>query len=237
MPVRRGHVAPRNTYIDALIKKFDNKYAAFIIANSNIFCSPIIFCSADFCSLFSYSKAQLLLKPANHLKRCELSIAPLKDEFGHVPLHIIFFEECDLVNADCEHESYDICKEPQKFSTITNVLFHRGRGSSSSIRRASQKIVRALSVHHDTLPKPPDLERRSSEHVLGRSNHKAAIVSLFGQESLPSFPLEVDFDAKTCVPFLVKMSGVTTLMPFGDRILPARRYCVPQPTEGQRTVS
>ncbi|KAM7538800.1 hypothetical protein Aperf_G00000048150 [Anoplocephala perfoliata] len=64
MPVRRGHIAPRNTYIDTLIKKFDNQYAAFIITNSKIALNPIIYCSADFCELLSFTKAQLLLKPS-----------------------------------------------------------------------------------------------------------------------------------------------------------------------------
>ncbi|VDN97348.1 unnamed protein product [Rodentolepis nana] len=68
MPVRRGHIAPKNTYIDTLIKKFDNQSvpdAAFIIANSKIASNPIIYCSADFCDLFSFTKAQLLLKSSS----------------------------------------------------------------------------------------------------------------------------------------------------------------------------
>ncbi|KAL7053947.1 hypothetical protein AAHC03_026675 [Spirometra sp. Aus1] len=128
--------------------------------------------------------------------RCELSIAPVKDEFGHVPLHIIFFEECDFQDVECSHEIYDTCPEPQKFSTLANVLFHRGRVSSFNIGRASRKDVRALSVHHDVLPKPTDLERRSSEHVLGESNYKPIVTGIIGQDSLPLFPLQVDHDAK-----------------------------------------
>ncbi|CUT99305.1 potassium voltage gated channel subfamily H [Echinococcus multilocularis] len=65
MPVRRGHIAPKNTYIDTLIKKFDNQYAAFVITNSKIALHPIIYCSADFCDLFCFTKAQLLLKSSN----------------------------------------------------------------------------------------------------------------------------------------------------------------------------
>lgn len=30
MPIRRGHVAPQNTYIDTIIRKFDSQSNAYI---------------------------------------------------------------------------------------------------------------------------------------------------------------------------------------------------------------
>lgn len=39
--------------------------AAFVITNSKIALNPIIYCSADFCDLFSFTKSQLLLKSSS----------------------------------------------------------------------------------------------------------------------------------------------------------------------------
>ncbi|VEL20303.1 unnamed protein product [Protopolystoma xenopodis] len=64
MPVRRGHIAPQNTYIDTLIRKFDGQQARFIIANAVKPNKPIIYCSDGFCELFGFTRGQLLIKSA-----------------------------------------------------------------------------------------------------------------------------------------------------------------------------
>ncbi|CAH8632098.1 unnamed protein product [Schistosoma bovis] len=62
MPIKRGHIAPHNTYIVTLIRNFDSQYENFIVANATLPSRPIIYCSDGFCELLRYTKGQLMLK-------------------------------------------------------------------------------------------------------------------------------------------------------------------------------
>ncbi|CAH8658118.1 unnamed protein product [Heterobilharzia americana] len=64
MPIKRGHVAPQNTFIDTLIQKFDSQGRKFLIANAALPGAPIIFCNDEFCSLCGYSRAEILRRSA-----------------------------------------------------------------------------------------------------------------------------------------------------------------------------
>ncbi|XP_078320840.1 voltage-gated inwardly rectifying potassium channel KCNH6-like isoform X5 [Crassostrea virginica] len=62
MPVRRGHVAPPNIFIDTIIRKFDGQNRNFVIANAQIETYPIIFCNDGFCDLTGFSRAEVMQK-------------------------------------------------------------------------------------------------------------------------------------------------------------------------------
>ncbi|KAF8561713.1 hypothetical protein P879_06605 [Paragonimus westermani] len=64
MPVKRGHIAPQNTFIDTLIQKFDSQRRKFLIVNAVLPLTPVIFCSDDFCALCGYSRAEVLQRSA-----------------------------------------------------------------------------------------------------------------------------------------------------------------------------
>ncbi|XP_044032324.1 potassium voltage-gated channel subfamily H member 2 isoform X1 [Siniperca chuatsi] len=63
MPVRRGHVAPQNTFLDTIIRKFDSQSRKFIIANARVENCAIIFCNDGFCHLCGFSRAEIMQKP------------------------------------------------------------------------------------------------------------------------------------------------------------------------------
>ncbi|ESO09753.1 hypothetical protein HELRODRAFT_117121 [Helobdella robusta] len=65
MPIRRGHVAPQNTFIDTIIRKFDEQNRNFIIANAQMPDIPIIFCNDGFCELTGYGRAETMQQPAS----------------------------------------------------------------------------------------------------------------------------------------------------------------------------
>ncbi|CAH8649959.1 unnamed protein product [Schistosoma intercalatum] len=81
MPIKRGHVAPQNTFIDTLIQKFDSQGRKFLIANAVLPGAPIIFCNDEFCSLCGYSRAQILRRSAalEFLYGPSTSFASIKD--------------------------------------------------------------------------------------------------------------------------------------------------------------
>ncbi|XP_068593890.1 potassium voltage-gated channel subfamily H member 2, partial [Cebidichthys violaceus] len=63
MPVRRGHVAPQNTFLDTIIRKFEGQNRKFIIANAQVENCAIIFCNDAFCGMCGYTRAELMQKP------------------------------------------------------------------------------------------------------------------------------------------------------------------------------
>ncbi|XP_029313295.1 potassium voltage-gated channel subfamily H member 2 [Cottoperca gobio] len=63
MPVRRGHVAPQNTFLDTIIRKFDSQCRKFVIANARVENCAIIFCNDGFCHMCGYSRAEIMQKP------------------------------------------------------------------------------------------------------------------------------------------------------------------------------
>ncbi|XP_056670648.1 potassium voltage-gated channel subfamily H member 6 [Monodelphis domestica] len=63
MPIRRGHVAPQNTYLDTIIRKFEGQSRKFLIANAQIENCAIIYCNDGFCQLFGYSRMEVMQRP------------------------------------------------------------------------------------------------------------------------------------------------------------------------------
>ncbi|KAG5831878.1 hypothetical protein ANANG_G00284750 [Anguilla anguilla] len=63
MPVRRGHVAHQNTYLDTIIRKFDGQNRKFIMANAQTQQCGIIFCNEGFCQMFGFSRAEIMQQP------------------------------------------------------------------------------------------------------------------------------------------------------------------------------
>ncbi|XP_068604054.1 potassium voltage-gated channel subfamily H member 2 [Brachionichthys hirsutus] len=63
MPVRRGHVAPQNTFLDTIIRKFDSQSRKFVIANARVENCAIIFCNDGFCHMCGFSRAEIMQKP------------------------------------------------------------------------------------------------------------------------------------------------------------------------------
>ncbi|KAK3531091.1 hypothetical protein QTP70_010361 [Hemibagrus guttatus] len=63
MPVRRGHVAPQNTFLDTIIRKFEGQNRKFIIANARVENCAIIFCNDGFCHMCGYTRAEVMQKP------------------------------------------------------------------------------------------------------------------------------------------------------------------------------
>ncbi|XP_010884927.2 potassium voltage-gated channel subfamily H member 7 isoform X3 [Esox lucius] len=63
MPVRRGHVAPQNTFLGIIIKKFEGQNKKFIIANARVQNCAIIYCNDGFCEMTGFSRPDVMQKP------------------------------------------------------------------------------------------------------------------------------------------------------------------------------
>ncbi|XP_008402246.1 voltage-gated inwardly rectifying potassium channel KCNH7 isoform X2 [Poecilia reticulata] len=63
MPVRRGHVAPQNTFLGLIIRKFEGQNRKFIIANARVENCAIIYCNDGFCEMTGFSRPDIMQKP------------------------------------------------------------------------------------------------------------------------------------------------------------------------------
>ncbi|XP_061761516.1 potassium voltage-gated channel subfamily H member 6a isoform X3 [Nerophis ophidion] len=72
MPVRRGHVALQNTYLDTIIRKFDEQNRKFLIANAQMKNCGIIFCNEGFCQMFGFTRAEIMQQPCT----CQFLVGP-----------------------------------------------------------------------------------------------------------------------------------------------------------------
>uniref|UniRef100_A0A672S934 Potassium voltage-gated channel subfamily H member 7-like n=1 Tax=Sinocyclocheilus grahami TaxID=75366 RepID=A0A672S934_SINGR len=63
MPVRRGHVAPQNTFLGLIIRKFEGQNKKFIIANARVQNCAIIYCNDAFCEMTGFSRPDVMQKP------------------------------------------------------------------------------------------------------------------------------------------------------------------------------
>ncbi|XP_037111716.1 potassium voltage-gated channel subfamily H member 6a isoform X1 [Syngnathus acus] len=72
MPVRRGHVALQNTYLDTIIRKFDEQNRKFVIANAQTKNCGIIFCNEAFCQMFGFTRAEIMQQPCT----CQFLVGP-----------------------------------------------------------------------------------------------------------------------------------------------------------------
>ncbi|XP_051745779.1 potassium voltage-gated channel subfamily H member 6a isoform X3 [Ctenopharyngodon idella] len=72
MPVRRGHVALQNTYLDTIIKKFDGQNRKFLIANAQVKNCGIIYCNEGFCQMFGFSRAEIMQQSCT----CQFLVGP-----------------------------------------------------------------------------------------------------------------------------------------------------------------
>ncbi|XP_056606638.1 potassium voltage-gated channel subfamily H member 7 [Triplophysa dalaica] len=63
MPVRRGHVAPQNTFLGIIIRKFEGQNRRFVIANARVQNCGIIYCNDAFCEMTGFSRPDIMQKP------------------------------------------------------------------------------------------------------------------------------------------------------------------------------
>ncbi|XP_053554356.1 potassium voltage-gated channel subfamily H member 7 [Bombina bombina] len=63
MPVRRGHVAPQNTFLGTIIRKFEGQNKKFIIANARVQNCAIIYCNDGFCEMTGFSRPDVMQRP------------------------------------------------------------------------------------------------------------------------------------------------------------------------------
>ncbi|XP_049953740.1 potassium voltage-gated channel subfamily H member 2-like isoform X1 [Schistocerca serialis cubense] len=133
MPVRRGHVAPRTTIIETIIRKFDTHNRSFLVANAQRGLCHIIYCSDGFCRMTGFSRAEVMQRPAS----CEFLHGPLTSQHAaqvvrdalavgaEKHFEILYYRKdgtkflCSQVIAPIKSEVDDICLYIINFEDLT----------------------------------------------------------------------------------------------------------------------
>ncbi|XP_077978016.1 voltage-gated inwardly rectifying potassium channel KCNH6-like [Glandiceps talaboti] len=143
MPVRRGHVAPQNTFIDTIIRKFDGQNRNFVIANAQVEHRNIIFCNDGFCELCGYSRAEVMQKPAfcdflYGVKTNGLAVQQLKsalNEKEEKQVEIMFYKRdgltflCSVLIAPVKNEHDDVMMYILNYEDVTDAPIREESGS------------------------------------------------------------------------------------------------------------
>ncbi|XP_071039250.1 voltage-gated inwardly rectifying potassium channel KCNH6 [Parasteatoda tepidariorum] len=137
MPVKRGHVAPQNIFIDSIIRKFDGLNRKFLVANAQVENYPIIFCNDGFCEMVGWSRAEIMQRSCI----CEFLHGPLTSSVAvsqikeclsschEKQLEILYYRKdgtrflCSQVTAPIRNEEGQICMFIVNFEDITNAPY------------------------------------------------------------------------------------------------------------------
>ncbi|XP_056007205.1 potassium voltage-gated channel unc-103-like isoform X4 [Ostrea edulis] len=194
MPVRRGHVAPPNIFIDTIIRKFDGQNRKFVIANAQIETYPIIFCNDGFCFLTGFSRAEVMQKSC----LCEFlhgpttstySILQIKDALRGTEekqIEAMYSRKdgslflCSVLVAPVKNEQGDIIMFIINYEDITDAPLKNEVVKNFKNSRHRSFKFRLLSIRHDIASKskcinvrsrdpedPEDYDKSSQLHVSG----------------------------------------------------------------------
>ncbi|XP_025096460.1 potassium voltage-gated channel subfamily H member 6-like isoform X3 [Pomacea canaliculata] len=172
MPVRRGHVAPPNIFIDTIIRKFDGQNRKFIIANAQVESVPIIFCNDGFCELTGYSRAEVMQKSSV----CDFLHGPLSSSFAIMQLkqflqgteekqvEILYYKKdgskflCSVLVAPVKNENGEIIMFIINYEDITDTAAKNDIKKFQNNRHQSFKL-RLPSIRRDIRSKAKAIEK------------------------------------------------------------------------------
>ncbi|KAB0367497.1 hypothetical protein FD755_020821 [Muntiacus reevesi] len=177
MPVRRGHVAPQNTYLDTIIRKFEGQSRKFLIANAQMENCAIIYCNDGFCELFGYSRVEVMQRPCT----CDFLTGPNtpRSAMSRLAQALLGAEECkvDILyyrkDASCFRCLVDVVPVKNEdgavimfilnFEDLAQLLAKRGS------RSLSQRLLRQSFLGSDGSHGRPGAQGRGAGRVKYRT--------------------------------------------------------------------
>ncbi|KAL3985490.1 Ion transport family protein [Acanthocheilonema viteae] len=135
MPVvKRGLVAPQNTFLENVIRRCNNSDTSFILANAQIVEYPIVYCNDGFAKMVGYSRAEIMQKP------CSLSF--MRADYSGPEAVKKIQNALDM----CQHEQTEIGLRKKNRSLLW-LLMH-----ISPIKNDNNQVVLYLCQFRDITP-------------------------------------------------------------------------------------
>ncbi|XP_046965187.1 potassium voltage-gated channel subfamily H member 8 isoform X4 [Vanessa cardui] len=134
MPVRKGLLAPQNTFLDTIATRFDGTHSNFVLGNAQVPSYPIVYCSDGFCELTGWARAHIMQKGC----ACKFLHGPdTREEHRHeidtaldskheLKLELIFYKKngtpfwCLLDIVPIKNEKREVVLFLASFKNITN---------------------------------------------------------------------------------------------------------------------
>ncbi|XP_076327566.1 voltage-gated inwardly rectifying potassium channel KCNH6-like isoform X3 [Tachypleus tridentatus] len=178
MPVRRGHVAPQNTFVDAIIRKFDNLNRRFIVGNAQVedVHHPIIYCNDGFTELMGYTRAEIIQRSCI----CEFLHGPLTSPHAvatieealasleECQVEIVYYKKdgskvlCSQVMAPIRNEEGVICMYIMNFEDVTDAPYRNEQLEFESSLQEPRLLLRPVMFLRRFVPTAPVHRRRAS---------------------------------------------------------------------------
>ncbi|XP_068629563.1 potassium voltage-gated channel subfamily H member 8-like isoform X4 [Battus philenor] len=134
MPVRKGLLAPQNTFLDTIATRFDGTHSNFVLGNAQVPSYPIVYCSDGFCELTGWARAHIMQKgcackflhgpDTSEEHRHEIDAA--LDSKHELKLELIFYKKngspfwCLLDIVPIKNEKREVVLFLASFKDITN---------------------------------------------------------------------------------------------------------------------
>ncbi|XP_047510384.1 potassium voltage-gated channel subfamily H member 8-like isoform X5 [Pieris napi] len=134
MPVRKGLLAPQNTFLDTIATRFDGTHSNFVLGNAQVPSYPIVYCSDGFCELTGWARAHIMQKgcackflhgPDTHEDH-RRDIDAALDSKHELKLELIFYKKigtpfwCLLDIVPIKNEKREVVLFLASFKDITN---------------------------------------------------------------------------------------------------------------------
>ncbi|CAG9585592.1 unnamed protein product [Danaus chrysippus] len=134
MPVRKGLLAPQNTFLDTIATRFDGTHSNFVLGNAQVPCYPIVYCSDGFCELTGWARAHIMQKGCackflhgpDTMEEHRHEIDTALDSKHELKLELIFYKKngtpfwCLLDIVPIKNEKREVVLFLASFKDITN---------------------------------------------------------------------------------------------------------------------
>ncbi|KAG6450085.1 potassium voltage-gated channel subfamily H member 8 isoform X3 [Manduca sexta] len=164
MPVRKGLLAPQNTFLDTIATRFDGTHSNFVLGNAQVPSYPIVYCSDGFCELTGWARAHIMQKAC----ACKFLHGPdTREEHRHeidsaldskheLKLELIFYKKngspfwCLLDIVPIKNEKREVVLFLASFKDITNTKMaamntNEDFDSGAAVRPSAGVVTLALS--------------------------------------------------------------------------------------------
>ncbi|KAH3853303.1 potassium voltage-gated channel subfamily H member 1-like [Dreissena polymorpha] len=201
---KRGLVAPQNTFLENIIRRFSGQHSSFMLANARIVDYPIVFCNDGFCKLSGYNRAEVMQKSST----CSFMYGDLTDKAT--------IKKLDDAFESLKQEQVEILLYKKNRSPLWLLL------NMAPIRNEKDQVILILCFFKDiTALKQPiedDNARGMSKFArLARSVTRNRSTILQFSSSVPSMRFETS-----------KPSQIANMMNLNAELLPQYRLEAPK---------
>ncbi|XP_063377999.1 potassium voltage-gated channel subfamily H member 8 [Cydia fagiglandana] len=164
MPVRKGLLAPQNTFLDTIATRFDGTHSNFVLGNAQVPSYPIVYCSDGFCDLTGWARAHIMQKGcackflhgADTRDEHRQEIDAALDSKHELKLELIFYKKngspfwCLLDIVPIKNEKREVVLFLASFKDITNTKMaamttNEEFDSGAAVRPSAGVVTLALS--------------------------------------------------------------------------------------------